>query len=159
MFRSHRMHKDKRAMNANIRRATIVENNAIALIHRLSRDVSLPFLSAKHTFEEDCVFFRTRVFPMCEVWVMETDEIFGFIAFHEGWVDHLYIHPREQRRGLGRTLLQIAKERFSGLQLWTFQKNLGARRFYEGQGFRLVTETDGSANDEGEPDALYRWSL
>jgi hypothetical protein len=43
------------------------------------------------------------------------------------------------------------------LRLWTFQRNRDARRFYERQGFTLVKETDGSANEEKEPDAMYLW--
>ena len=39
-----------------------------------------------------------------------------------------------------------------------FQKNDGARRLYERNGFRLVKLTDGADNMEREPDALYRWS-
>jgi ribosomal protein S18 acetylase RimI-like enzyme len=55
-------------------------------------------------------------------------------------------------------LLDHAKAlRPNGLQLWVFQRNAGARRFYERHGFRLVKLTDGSANMEREPDALYAW--
>ena len=43
------------------------------------------------------------------------------------------------------------------LHLWTFQRNAQARRFYEARGFALVKETDGAANEEKEPDALYLW--
>ena len=38
-----------------------------------------------------------------------------------------------------------------------FQKNDGARRFYERHGFRLVELTDGGSNMEKEPDARYEW--
>ena len=54
-------------------------------------------------------------------------------------------------------LLQVAKAASSSLQLWTFQKNILARRFYEKRGFVAVIETDGSQNEEHEPDVLYRW--
>ena len=43
------------------------------------------------------------------------------------------------------------------LRLWVFQENVGARRFYERRGFRLVRETDGAGNEEKEPDALLEW--
>ena len=52
-----------------------------------------------------------------------------------------------------------AKERRpGGFQLWVFQQNANARRFYERRGFVLVRETDGSGNEERTPDALYAWS-
>jgi hypothetical protein len=41
--------------------------------------------------------------------------------------------------------------------LWTFQRNAPARRFYEKEGFVAVRETDGSGNEEREPDVLYLW--
>jgi ribosomal protein S18 acetylase RimI-like enzyme len=66
--------------------------------------------------------------------------------------------PNRLRRGYGRALLDKAKQHHPELQLWTFQKNLNAIGFYRANGFRLVRETDGSGNEEREPDALYAWS-
>ncbi len=51
----------------------------------------------------------------------------------------------------------MAKAASTSLQLWTFQKNTSARRFYEARGFVVIEETDGSTNEEREPDVLYRW--
>ena len=66
--------------------------------------------------------------------------------------------PTAQRRGIGTDLLDVAKSKFARLQLWTFQRNGQARRFYEARGFVLVEETDGAGNEEREPDARYLWS-
>jgi ribosomal protein S18 acetylase RimI-like enzyme len=145
-------------LSAIIRRADISESDEIARIHRECRETALPFLPVLHTLDEDRAFFRTRVFPACEIWVSDDSIIMGFIAFREGWVDHLYIHPRHNRLGHGRALTRVAKERYSDLQLWTFQRNRNAILFYETEGFRLMRETDGSENEEREPDALYRWT-
>ena len=49
------------------------------------------------------------------------------------------------------------RERPQGLQLWAFQSNTGARRFYERHGFVEVRRTDGRDNEEGAPDVLYRY--
>jgi GNAT superfamily N-acetyltransferase len=98
------------------------------------------------------------MFPTCELWgYFDDQELVGIIAFRDGWIDQLYVLPLSQGRGIGRALLQIAKGRCRCLKLWTFQRNADARRFYERQGFALVKETDGSANEEKEPDALYSW--
>jgi GNAT superfamily N-acetyltransferase len=70
----------------------------------------------------------------------------------------LYVLPKAQGRGVGTELLQVAQRCFDRLHLWTFQRNLRARRLYEARGFVLVQETDGAANEEKEPDALYRWT-
>ena len=141
-----------------IRPATPSDIGDIARVFRVSFQTAMSFLPVLHTPEEDRAFLRTRVFPNCEIWVADENGVAGFIAFREGWIEHLYIHPAYQRRGLGRALLAQAKARFAELQLWTFQRNHRAIAFYEANGFRLVRQTDGAENEEREPDALYVWS-
>ena len=75
-----------------------------------------------------------------------------------GWIDQLYVLPDAQGHGVGSDLLEIAQGAFPLLNLWTFQRNLRARRFYEANGFVAVRETDGATNEEKEPDVLYRWT-
>jgi putative acetyltransferase len=128
-----------------------------AVVHRQSFDARMPWLAGLHTPEQDRAFFRGPVFHECEVWGAVDDWLIGFIAFRADWVDQLYILPDRQGCGIGSALLAIAKESSAPLQLWTFQRNTGARRFYERQGFVAVEETDGSRNMEREPDVLYRW--
>jgi RimJ/RimL family protein N-acetyltransferase len=43
------------------------------------------------------------------------------------------------------------------LQLWVFQRNTRAIRFYEHNGFQKVKETDGALNEEKLPDAMFEW--
>ena len=94
-----------------------------------------------------------------DVWVLEEDGLLlGFAGLSTGWLDHLYMDPGVQGRGYGSMLLQHAKLlQPQGIRLWVFQKNAGARRFYERHDFRLEQMTDGSGNMEREPDALYSW--
>jgi len=82
----------------------------------------------------------------------------GIIAFRGDWIDQLYVLPGAQGRGAGTELLQVAQSCFDRLQLWTFQRNVRARGFYEARGFALVQQTDGADNEEKEPDALYLWT-
>lgn len=93
-----------------------------------------------------------------EVWVIEeSGRVMGFAGLSRGWLDHLYIDPDVQGRGLGSSLLKHVKTLQPSLRLWVFQKNAGARRFYERHDFQLEKLTDGSSNMEREPDALYSW--
>jgi ribosomal protein S18 acetylase RimI-like enzyme len=110
-----------------------------------------------HTPEEDLWFFCQRVLEQCSVWVTGEDAIDGFCAFREGWVEHLYVHPACQGRGRGTALLRIAQAKQAALRLWVFQRNLPAIGFYRARALALVWETDGSGNEEKEPDALYEW--
>jgi putative acetyltransferase len=143
-----------------LRRLELEDMDQAAAVHRASFDRALPALAGLHTPEEDRWFFRERMFATCQLWgCFENRELVGIIAFREGWVDQLYVLPSVQRRGVGTALLAIAQSRFPSLSLWTFQCNAAARRFYERRGFALVTQTDGSANEENEPDAMYRWPV
>ncbi len=98
-----------------------------------------------------------------EVWVAELDERpVGFVALGSRagavYLQHLYVLPEHQRHGVGSELMAHAKARRpDGFRLWVFQANEVARRFYEKHGLRLVELTDGSGNEEEEPDALYEW--
>jgi putative acetyltransferase len=141
-----------------LRKLGLEDMDRAASVHRASFDNALPALAGLHTPDEDRWFFREHMFTTCELWgYFDNKELVGIIAFREGWVDQLYVLPIAQGRGIGTALLQIAKDRSRTLSLWTFQRNRNARRFYERQGFILVKETDGSANEEKEPDALYSW--
>ena len=72
-------------------------------------------------------------------------------------MEHLYVRPELQGRGVGSALLDVAKASGGRLPPLVFQRNAGARRFYERHGLRLVELTNGAANEEREPDVLYEW--
>jgi ribosomal protein S18 acetylase RimI-like enzyme len=143
-----------------IRSARPFDAPAIAVIHRNALRGALPHLPDLHTSEEDVAFFRDRVLTRCEVWV-DTDgngTVVGFCGVSEGWIEHFYVAPSHQGRGVGSRLLRHAMARQPSFRLWTFQRNARARRFYEKHGFIAVKETDGSGNEEREPDVLYAWA-
>ena len=142
-----------------LRRLALADMDEAARVFRISFDRALPTLRSLHTPDEDRAFFRERLFAACEVWgSFEDGAMTGFVAFREGWIEQLYVLPGAQRRGFGTSLLKIAQDAFDNLQLWTFQRNATARQFYQSRGFALVRETDGSDNEEREPDALYLWT-
>ena len=119
----------------------------------------MTYLPKLHTEAEDRAFVRDVLVVHNEVWLAQKDErVVGFIGLRERLVGHLWVHPEAQNQGVGTALLSFAKDRApEGLQLWVFQKNTGARRFYERHGFELVRLTDGKDNMEKEPDAFYEW--
>jgi GNAT superfamily N-acetyltransferase len=142
-----------------IRQLELADMDAAAGVHRTAFDHALPWLTGLHTLDEDRWFYRERVFTGCQVHgAFEGGALAAIIAFRSDWIDQLYVLPEVQGRGTGSELLQVAKRAFDCLQLWTFQRNLRARRFYEARGFALVEETDGARNEEKEPDARYLWT-
>nr|WP_207018150.1 GNAT family N-acetyltransferase [Roseococcus suduntuyensis] len=96
--------------------------------------------------------------PRSRVWVADDEAGLpaGFAALTPGRLDHLYVAPGSQGRGLGDALLREVKLASpDGLTLHVFQRNAPARRFYERRGFRLIALRDGQENEEREPDAIY----
>jgi GNAT superfamily N-acetyltransferase len=141
-----------------LRLATPADADAIGALHRHTMRVSLPFLPQLHTLAEVIDYAGREILPNNTVWVAEIDDrIAGYIAFAPGWINQLYVLPEHQGAGLGPALLAKALADRQPRRLWTFQKNARARRFYEARGFALIELTDGSGNEEHEPDALYAW--
>lgn len=80
---------------------------------------------------------------------------------HDGavsWIDQLYVLPGHVGRGIGARLLALAHAELPlPIRLYTFQPNVGARRFYERHGYEAIAFTDGIANEEKCPDVLYEY--
>jgi GNAT superfamily N-acetyltransferase len=118
------------------------------------------YLPRLHSAAEDVAYFSEQVLPHSRAAVAELgDVIVGFSAVKDGWLDHLYVTPARQGEGIGGALLDRAMtENPAGLTLWAFAANHRAIAFYGRAGFVEVLRTDGSANEEGEPDVQMRWS-
>jgi len=134
--------------------------NAVTILWRIAREKSLPdFQRAKgYFFYQDQDYFRNHILQENQVWVAEVDGMaVGFIALRDDFIDHLYIHPENQRLGIGRAFLDFARERSPDhVYLYTLQVNVTARAFYEKNGF--VAEKFGvSPPPENEPDVEYHW--
>jgi GNAT superfamily N-acetyltransferase len=142
-----------------IRRATSSEAAEIAELYLRSRRAAVPAIPPiVHPDDDVRRWVREEVFPNRDVWVWANGaELSGLLVLNGTWLDHLYIDPDHLGEGLGTALLEHAQSMSpAGLKLWTFQSNLGARRFYERHGFVEGESTDGD-NEEGAPDVLYRW--
>ena len=142
-----------------IRRATAGDAQAIGSLYLASRDDALPGLHNAHTDDEVRGWIARVLLPRDDVWIAERDgTMLGFIALHDGWVEQLYLAPACYRQGIGTALLAIAKRHNPReLRLFCFQRNSRARAFYEANGFHAVRFSDGSDNEEREPDIEYLW--
>ncbi|MFC4058734.1 GNAT family N-acetyltransferase [Planomonospora corallina] len=140
-----------------VRRARHGDAERIAEVFLAARG-RMTYLPRLHTDEETREWISGVVVPHHDVWVAEADgRVAGFAALNGHWLEHLYVAPEAQGRGLGTALLaQVRKARPDLLELYVFQQNTGARRFYERHGFTLVALGDGGDNEERLPDALYR---
>jgi GNAT superfamily N-acetyltransferase len=145
-------------MVAKIRHALAQDAEDLARIHRSAIKAAMPWLPRLHTTEEDLRFFADRVLPTETILVVEVEgSIAGFISFVNGWINHLYITPNKLGCGYGSALLGRTMAACESLQLWTFQDNHAARRFYAKHGFLEAEFTDGQRNEEKTPDVRMAW--
>ena len=147
-------------MEARLRRGTSADAEVAADLYLRARHAARAYIPmAVHTDDEVRNWIAEHVMPHLEVWLAEEPDgtVTGFLVLDEDWVDQLYVEPSRTGLGIGTALLDLAKrERPAGLRLWTFESNVGARRFYERHGFSARDRTDGD-NEEGAPDILYVW--
>ena len=113
-----------------------------------------------HTDDEVRAWIRDDLLRDTETWLAVDPDgsIAGFMSLTPDMLDHLYIRPDRTGQGIGSRLVALARSlRPGGLDLYTFQSNTGARRFYERHRFRVVDFNDGARNEEHQPDVRYRW--
>jgi NAD(P)H-dependent flavin oxidoreductase YrpB (nitropropane dioxygenase family)/GNAT superfamily N-acetyltransferase len=140
------------------RRARPDEAGAIADLWLRARYASIPAIPPPaHSDDEVREWFASVVVPSRDLWVLGHASPIALLVFEDDWIDQLYVDPEWTGRGVGSRLIDFAKDQRERLDLWTFQSNVGARRFYERHGFVAVEETDGD-NEEHAPDVHYRWS-
>lgn len=142
-----------------VRRATADDGEAIG-------DVWLSAWYATFDFppghpDETCrAWLAGTLLPSTEMWVAAEPDgpVIALLALSEAMVEQLYVAPAWIGRGVGSRLLDLAKrQRPAGLDLWCFQVNQRARRFYEAHGFEAVLFGDGGGNVERQPDIRYAW--
>lgn len=146
-----------------IRTARGADAGECAHVYLRSRAFGLPDVPVVHAERDVKRWMADEVVGRTDMWVAEVDGVIAglMVLGHErdgSWVEHLYLDPSWCGRGLGDQFVEVAKRRGAdGLQLWTFQCNGPARRFYERHGFTAEEFTEGAGNEERAPDVRYRW--
>jgi GNAT superfamily N-acetyltransferase len=144
-----------------IRPATVADAPHCARVYRRSKSFAMPEVPEPHSEAEVATWMADGAIPTMDVWVAEVDGVVvGQMMLDriegDGWLQHLYVDPSWMGRGLGDQFMALARERHpDGLQLWAFQSNASARRFYERHGFVATEFTDGTGNEERWPDVRY----
>jgi ribosomal protein S18 acetylase RimI-like enzyme len=142
-----------------LRPAVRSDATAIHAVFRAARDQALWYLPRLHTDADTQAWIEHVMLRDCVVTVAVRDgRVVGFGACAGGFLHHLYVAAEAQGIGAGSALLETAKAANpGGLKLYAFQRNSKARAFYEKRGFAVIRLSDGQANEEKEPDALYEW--
>jgi GNAT superfamily N-acetyltransferase len=144
-----------------VRRAEPQDVEAAAEVYLRSRHAAIPAIPPlAHDDDDVRAWFADAVFPQRELWIAArtSGAVIGLMVLDGDFVDQLYVDPGHTGVGIGSELLAVAQSlRPGGLQLWTFQSNEDARRFYESHSFTAVEWTDGAGNEERAPDVRYMW--
>ena len=144
-----------------IRPAQVADAPRCARVYRRSKAFAIPEVPEPHTEADIAAWMGEVAIPTMDVSVADVDGVVvGQMMLHResdtAWIHHLYVDPSWMGKGLGDQFVAIARERHpDGLQLWAFQSNGSARRFYERHGFVAAEFTDGSGNEERWPDVRY----
>lgn len=86
-----------------------------------------------------------------EVYVYEHDgAIQGFIGLSDAYVEGLFVSDEMQSQGIGKTLLDYAKDQKDELFLNVYQKNKRAISFYRREGFEIQHSGLDEATEEKE---------
>lgn len=140
--------------------ATPDDADAVADLFLVTRRSCMAYVPQVHTAAETRWWIANVVLHEHDVHLLRDPgggTLLGFAAVKEAWLEHLYVAPAEHGKGYGSQLLTYVIDRQQGeLLLHVFQRNDRARRLYERYGFELVDTSDGSRNEEREPDATYR---
>ncbi len=84
---------------------------------------------------------RDVYLPNSDVWVFELNaQVVGFYALHNNTLAAIFVAPQQQGRGIGKQLLNHAKQQRNELHLTVYKANEPSCRFYRSQGFTLVRE-------------------
>jgi GNAT superfamily N-acetyltransferase len=120
-----------------------------------------PWMPKEHSLAETIAFCDRMI---AQGWITvaqdpASGQILGFCAKDGPEICALYLLPEHTGLGVGKQLLDQAKETSPELQLWTFEANHAAQRFYRREGFVETQRTNGHRNSEGLPDIEYRWQV
>ncbi len=143
-----------------LRPAVAADAPAMAEVHVDCREANVPSMPPMvHDRPTTHRWMAGRLEGGSTGWVAEQDgRLVGYLVLTDDWLDDLFLAPGATGRGIGTALLDVVKsERPDGFQLWVFESNGGARRFYQRHGLVALERTDGSTNEERAPDVRMAW--
>lgn len=116
-----------------------------------------PWMPELHSQSSMLRFWGGRVSETVTVLAESPCGVLGFMTRDQDCLSALYLASEARGRGIGKALLDTAKQGADPLKLWVFEANHRARAFYEREGFSEVRRTSGD-NEEELPDILMKWS-
>lgn len=92
-----------------------------------------------------------ELLPQAEVWVYERDfHILGFMGITDGYIAGIFVDSSARSKGIGKELLDWAKQQHDRLTLHVYEKNQRAVNFYLREGFLIQTAQFDESTKETE---------
>ena len=105
---------------------------------------------------KDNIDLVKEMLPQAEVYVYENDCLIeGFIGLNDEYVEGIFVSGEMQSQGIGKILLNYAKDKRNKLHLNVYQKNARAISFYKREGFEI--QHSGLDEATGEKDYVMTW--
>ena len=113
-----------------------------------------PFIPAQY-WKNNLEFVKEALLQ-AEVYVYENDnEIQGFIGLNDEYIEGIFVSDEVQSQGIGKMLLNSAKNKRNELRLNVYQQNTRAISFYQREGFEI--QCSGLDDATGEKEYTMAW--
>lgn len=141
-------------MEGKVRHSTNEDLEAILDVWYRASRLGHPFMSDEYLESERVEILETYQ-PIAETLVYEVGgRVVGFLSLIDNEVGGLFVDPSEQRQGVGRALMNRARQLRPHLELAVFEVNKVGRRFYADYGFRPTGQR--LHEETGEMELLLR---
>ena len=128
-------------MNITIRQYNPADLNAVLDSWEVATRFAHPFMTEVFIAQERNNTAEMYL-PNTETWVAEINgKVKGFIALMGNEVGALFLQPSLHGMGIGRLLMDKARELHGDLEVDVFKKNTVGRHFYSKYGFEYFEET------------------
>lgn len=92
-------------------------------------------------WESQVANMRDIYIPSSQTYVYEKeDRVLGFCSLLDNTIAAIFVSPTFQGQGIGKKLINHAKENRSELSLSVYKENKASIQFYLSQGFQIVSE-------------------
>lgn len=117
-----------------------------------------PWMTKVDDLEPMAEYWRER-FTVDPVWVAEeAGQIVGFCVREEDNIAALYVTSMARGQGVGKRLLDLAKENRDWITVWAYELNTKAREFYRREGLVEVSREPETYGDGITlVDVEHRW--
>lgn len=117
---------------------------------------------ATHDFlsESDFLFYKEQIEGYLELLssygIMVNDKLKGFISVSDNMIEMLFVSPDFMGQGVGKELISYATK-LGKTKVDVNEQNYNAKRFYERNGFKVVSRSEFDA--AGKPYPILHMSL